>query len=104
MQIIGFLRPAALVVTVAGEICQKCSSEGAASVNLKILGAPDEVFVAAGKWPRPATDGVWDSCKQKGCLIEWSMHNNNDQVGLCFLPPQISAESPFQTWEDLTTW
>jgi hypothetical protein len=52
----------------------------------------------------PATDEVYDKCREKGCLLEWSMHHTDSDVGPYYVPRRMTAQSPFNTWQQLNMW
>ncbi|KAG9185410.1 hypothetical protein G6011_07954 [Alternaria panax] len=114
MRITRFFGLAALLVTVAGETCQNCSNNSKLLTNLTILAGSDKVFVA-GKPPRPpppppparilpADDRTWNKCREKGCMLSWAMHHNDGEAGHYYVPPRITAASPFQSLGDLAKW
>ncbi|KAI4632609.1 uncharacterized protein J4E87_002083 [Alternaria ethzedia] len=103
-----------------------CANDVSLTANLSLPGALDKILVAADppspsdpSSPRPpnsdsesdseervtpATDQVYQDCRNKGCMLEWAMHHSDSDVAIHFVPPQVKAQSPFQTAQDLENW
>jgi hypothetical protein len=93
--------------------------DGVFSTDLTNLEAADKVFVAAKPSARPpppkpppsqpprlqpASDELIEKCINKGCLLDWSMRHNDNEVGPYYVPPRMTAQSPYLSWSDLQTW
>ncbi|KAI4712764.1 hypothetical protein J4E89_003033 [Alternaria sp. Ai002NY15] len=96
-----------------------CANNGLLTVNLTIPGALDKILVAGDPddpddsddsdspsdiTVTPVPDAYYEHCKQKGCALEWSMQHSDSEAGAQFAPPRMTAQSPFQTPQDLRDW
>lgn len=52
----------------------------------------------------PASDDVWEKCREKGCTLSWAMQANDADVGPVYSPPRDNASSPFRSQDDLRRW
>src|SRR5690242_9917900 len=52
----------------------------------------------------PASDEVWNNCRDKGCTLTWAMDANDAEVGPAYNPKRVDARSPFRSFSDLEKW
>ncbi|KAF9697859.1 hypothetical protein EKO04_004021 [Ascochyta lentis] len=52
----------------------------------------------------PASDALWDKCRDKGCTLSWAMRTNDAEVGPVYSPQRDTAKSSFRSLDDLQTW
>lgn len=52
----------------------------------------------------PASDNLWDKCRDKGCTLAWAMQADDADVGPAYTPQQVTARSSFRSRGDLGTW
>ncbi|CAO2650181.1 Nn.00g014730.m01.CDS01 [Neocucurbitaria sp. VM-36] len=53
---------------------------------------------------QPASDSLWESCKNKGCALSWAMQAEDQVVGPVYNPTRHTARSPYQSTGDLKRW
>lgn len=52
----------------------------------------------------PASDELWNRCRDRGCTLSWAMQADDAEVGPAYNPARENARSPFRNLDDLKTW